>query len=397
MGWRSVYSRRRQAVASRIKRWRTGGDSVPRQRLSIARRRAALPPVRLRQSCRGAGRERIYGVAAFARRKTDRDDRTGLAAHLRVGGSFGAVGSHGAEKFAHLVHRWTNHRLDAARARRRSVQSRRGRCEFRRCANHCGNRRRCRSRALVPDNGEDRHLQAAICGWSMPRKRASIDWSKRATSGPSRWGGARWLGVHAPTRSSSRRRISTPSARQVSGFRCPARDAPSSGSLAPRPTSASTLDGHAVWVENDSLVARSRGRGGIARYADAVVPDAAVEARYAHDGTILYLSADGLRLRAPDGDVRRIGWPLRYRAAASAPSLLIHGARVIDGRGGQTSDPRDLLIENGRIARVAPVNTISAPGIAELTRAARIWSPGSSTSTRTFGTIYRCLRGFITE
>jgi Tol biopolymer transport system component len=57
----------------------------------------------------------------------------------------------------------------------------------------------------------------------------------------SRRRGAPWPGVHAPTRSSSRRRISTRSARQVSGFRCPARGAPSSDSLVPRRTSVSTL------------------------------------------------------------------------------------------------------------------------------------------------------------
>ena len=136
-------------------------------------------------------------------------------------------------------------------------------------------------------------------------------------------------------------------------------------------------DGHAVWVENNLLwSARFEDAAGLRDTPMPLSPDAAVEARYAHDGTILYLSADGLRLRAPDGDVRRIGWPLRYRAAASAPSLLIHGARVIDGRGGQTSDPRDLLIENGRIARVAPVNTISAPGIRRIDASGAYVVPG---------------------
>jgi imidazolonepropionase-like amidohydrolase/Tol biopolymer transport system component len=136
-------------------------------------------------------------------------------------------------------------------------------------------------------------------------------------------------------------------------------------------------DGRAVWVENNLLwSARFEDAAGL---RDTPVPlsrDAAVEARYARDGTILYLSADGLRLRAPSGDVRRIGWPLRYRAAVSAPSLLIHGGRVIDGRGGQASEPRDLLIENGRIARVAPVNTISAPGIRRIDASGAYVVPG---------------------
>jgi len=123
-------------------------------------------------------------------------------------------------------------------------------------------------------------------------------------------------------------------------------------------------DGHAVWVENDLLWrAQFDGPAGLRNQPAALSDDAAVEARYSRDGSILYLSTDGLRLRAPSGEVRRIGWPLRYRAAAASPTLLIRGARVIDGRGSPLSDPRDVLLQNAHIARIAPANTIPANGV----------------------------------
>jgi hypothetical protein len=107
----------------------------------------------------------------------------------------------------------------------------------------------------------------------------------------------------------------------------------------------------------------STDRPACANQPAALSDDAAVEARYSRDGSILYLSTDGLRLRAPSGEVRRIGWPLRYRAAAASTTLLIRGARVIDGRGSPLSEPRDVLLQNAHIARIAPANTIPANGV----------------------------------
>ena len=120
--------------------------------------------------------------------------------------------------------------------------------------------------------------------------------------------------------------------------------------------------GNAEWVENDLLWRARFDQTGLRESPTPISADAAVEARYASDGSILYLSVDGLRLRSPDGQVRRIGWPVRYRVAPAPSPVVIRGARVIDGRGSPLSEPRDVLLENGRIARISAVNTISRAG-----------------------------------
>jgi imidazolonepropionase-like amidohydrolase/Tol biopolymer transport system component len=86
--------------------------------------------------------------------------------------------------------------------------------------------------------------------------------------------------------------------------------------------------------------------------------DPAQELRAAADGSVLYASGDGLRLRSPDGGVRRLGWPVTYRAPVAPPPLLIRGARVIDGTGGPASGPSDILVDEGRIARISEAGTI---------------------------------------
>jgi len=134
--------------------------------------------------------------------------------------------------------------------------------------------------------------------------------------------------------------------------------------IEPFPRAPSNLslfpDGTAAWVE-DNLVRRARFDASTGSLAEAtpLSSDPAVEARYARDGTALYLSTDGLHLRRPDGTLRNIGWPVTYRAAAAPPPLLIRGARVIDGRGTPASEPRDVLLRDGRIARMAAAGAIA--------------------------------------
>jgi imidazolonepropionase-like amidohydrolase len=79
------------------------------------------------------------------------------------------------------------------------------------------------------------------------------------------------------------------------------------------------------------------------------------------DGTVLYLSAGGLHLRKPSGDVRALGWPIRYTPPVAEP-LLIRNVRIIDGTGTPATAPRDVLIERGRIARVERAGSIEADG-----------------------------------
>jgi Tol biopolymer transport system component len=121
--------------------------------------------------------------------------------------------------------------------------------------------------------------------------------------------------------------------------------------------------GRAVWVERNLLwTAPFDLDGGLAGEPMQLSPDPAIEARYAADGSILYISDDGLRLRRADGEVRRVGWPLRYRVADAPEPLLIRGVRIIDGRGGTTSPPSDILLREGRIDRIAAAGTIDGAG-----------------------------------
>jgi hypothetical protein len=93
----------------------------------------------------------------------------------------------------------------------------------------------------------------------------------------------------------------------------------------------------------------------------------ALYASASRDGTVLYLSEGGLRLRSPDGSEQRLGWPLSYTPPVAEP-ILIRNVRIIDGTGGPATPPRDLLIERGRIARIASPGSLEA-GAATVTDA----------------------------
>jgi imidazolonepropionase-like amidohydrolase/Tol biopolymer transport system component len=117
------------------------------------------------------------------------------------------------------------------------------------------------------------------------------------------------------------------------------------------------------------------GVGGLA--AAAWSEDAATEASYAADGSTLYVAADGLRLRRPDGSVRTLGWPLTYRVPEAPAPLLVRDVRIIDGLGAGPSDLSDILVEGGRIARIAPAGSIAAgPGVTVVGGGGRMAIPG---------------------
>jgi len=80
----------------------------------------------------------------------------------------------------------------------------------------------------------------------------------------------------------------------------------------------------------------------------------------ARDGTILYVSADGWRLRRPTGEVKHLGWPLSYEIPGAPESLLIRNVRLIDGTGSAMSQSCNILIEEGRISRIGPQDKIKA-------------------------------------
>lgn len=97
----------------------------------------------------------------------------------------------------------------------------------------------------------------------------------------------------------------------------------------------------------------------------------------AANGAILYVSDDGLRLREPGGGVRTIGWPVTYDVPEAPRPLLLRNVRLIDGTGTPAAPGRDLLIEDGRIARIAPAGALEPPvGASVVDAAGRTVIPG---------------------
>jgi len=107
-----------------------------------------------------------------------------------------------------------------------------------------------------------------------------------------------------------------------------------------------------------------------------LVEEPALYPSVARDGSILYLGPDGYRIRRPDGDIVSLGWPLSYAIPRTAP-ILISGATLIDGTGAAPSGRSDVLVENGRIARIAPAGSIHpGPGVEVVAAQGRVLMPG---------------------
>ncbi|MGE5836694.1 MAG: amidohydrolase family protein [Acidobacteriota bacterium] len=109
--------------------------------------------------------------------------------------------------------------------------------------------------------------------------------------------------------------------------------------------------------------------------AEPLGAEPAMYSSVSREGTVLYISAGGLRLRSPDGRERVLGWPLSYTPPVAEPTL-IRNARIIDGTGKPATPPRDLLIQRGRISQVAPAGTLSAGATHILDAEGRFVIPG---------------------
>ena len=104
--------------------------------------------------------------------------------------------------------------------------------------------------------------------------------------------------------------------------------------------------------------------------APAIYPSAA------RDGSILYLSGAGWRLRRPSGEERDLGWPLHYAPPIPEP-LLIRNLRLIDGTGAPITAPMDVLVREGKIERIAPAGSVpDEPGALVRDAGGRIAIPG---------------------
>jgi len=108
---------------------------------------------------------------------------------------------------------------------------------------------------------------------------------------------------------------------------------------------------------------------------EALGAEPAMYASVARDGTVLYISEAGLRLRSPDGRERRLGWPLSFTPPLPV-STLIRNVRIVDGTGKPATPPEDVLIQRGRIASIGPASTLTAGSAEVLDAGGRIAIPG---------------------
>src|SRR5262245_41576544 len=89
--------------------------------------------------------------------------------------------------------------------------------------------------------------------------------------------------------------------------------------------------------------------------------DPALYLSASRDGSLLFVSEGGLRVRRPDGTEAKLGWPVKFTPPVAEP-LLIRSIRIVDGTGSPASGPSDVLIEHGRITKIAPPGSIDSVG-----------------------------------
>jgi Tol biopolymer transport system component/imidazolonepropionase-like amidohydrolase len=130
-----------------------------------------------------------------------------------------------------------------------------------------------------------------------------------------------------------------------------------------------------LFVRHDRLWEAPFDRTGTLADPKPIGNDAALYASSSRDGTLLFVSDGGLRLRSPNGEERRLGWPISYTPPMAEP-LLIRNVRIVDGTGGPVTAARDILIERGRIARIAPARTITAGSVRVIEADGRVVIPG---------------------
>lgn len=102
----------------------------------------------------------------------------------------------------------------------------------------------------------------------------------------------------------------------------------------------------------------------------------ATSVRAAPSGHVLLGGEAGLELRRGFEAPRHLGWPVSYEVPTPR-SLLIRNVRLIDGSGAPVTDPRDVLLERGRITRIGPPGSLGPmPGLEVLDAEGRVAIPG---------------------
>ena len=130
-----------------------------------------------------------------------------------------------------------------------------------------------------------------------------------------------------------------------------------------------------VFVRHDRLWQAPFDHAGMLAEPQPLGTSAALYQSSADDGTLLFVSDGGLRLRSRDGSEQKLGWPISYTPPVAA-STLITNVRIIDGTGAPMTGPRDVLIERGRIKRIAAPGSLSKTGMHLIDAGGRIVMPG---------------------
>src|SRR5262245_33925492 len=130
-----------------------------------------------------------------------------------------------------------------------------------------------------------------------------------------------------------------------------------------------------VFVRHARLWRAPFDSSGMRGAAEPLGAEPAMYASAAKDGTVLYISEGGLRLRAPDGSERRLGWPLSFTPPAHA-ATVIRNVRIVDGTGKPATAPQDVLIQRGRISNIGPAGTLSTDTAEVVDAGGRVAIPG---------------------
>jgi Tol biopolymer transport system component/imidazolonepropionase-like amidohydrolase len=112
---------------------------------------------------------------------------------------------------------------------------------------------------------------------------------------------------------------------------------------------AAIIDGH--------LAVLPVGRNGVPLgRAKRLSPELASTPSWTRDSKqLLYQSANGFGLvNVSDGSVRGITPRLSWNAKETSGALLVHAGRLFDGRGSESNENVDVVIEGNRIARIEP-------------------------------------------
>ena len=130
-----------------------------------------------------------------------------------------------------------------------------------------------------------------------------------------------------------------------------------------------------VYCRHDRLWQASFDRTGTISKPEPLGSSAAMYSSTSKDGSVLFFSDVGLRMRSSNGVEQKIGFPVTY-TAKFPPSTLIRNVRIIDGTDAPLTAASDILIVRGRIVRIAPTGTISTESAHVVDAGGRIVMPG---------------------